>query len=62
MGVRRYRYDGSQDVCAIFLDNYLMKQIDMKKYILSSEVLNLCEGKTDDISMMGAKKMCNMPR
>ena len=46
MGVRRYRYDRSQDVCAIFLDKYLMKQVDMKKYILSSEVLNLCEGKT----------------
>ena len=38
MKIRRYQYDGSQDVCAICLDKYLMKQVNMKKYILTKQL------------------------
>ena len=29
MKIKRYRYDGSQDVCAICLDKYLTKQVSL---------------------------------
>ena len=54
----RYQYDGSPDVCAICRDKYLTKQVYMKKYILTSEVL--CEDKKISVSweqLYGSKKI-----